>query len=303
MMLLIGAGALVGLGLFLLIRQLIPTQPQLADALHRLHPDQVNQRLTAANEYVPATEPPSLTTRIGAWTARNIGHRPGISTPTKDLEILKITPAEFFGQKASSALVGLLLIPILTGLGSVLPALAISPVLPAGFGLLFAALFWFLPDSQVKSRAASARAEFVRVTVAYLQLVAIKRSSGGAAVETMTTAASISDSWVMVRIRQELTRAQWAGIPPWDALNALGDRISISEISEVGDIMRLAGEEGATVKDTLLARATSLQGRLLNDEQIQASGRTNQMTLPITALAGLFILAILIPVVLSLTTV
>lgn len=298
MIALILCGMLAGGGLFLLVRQFVAPQPQLQQSLARLHPDQlagsVAHTLTGHQDQESAA---AATTqdKVGAWIERHLSQVPGLGAPTRDLNLLGRSTRTFYGEKGTAALVGLLMVPILTSFGALLPGLGIPPVIPGGFGLIIAAVFWLLPDRRVKAAAAQARSEFVRVTVAYLQLVSIKRSAGGAPVETMITAARISDSWVMVRIRRELQRAQWAGIQPWDALGHLATATDIPEIAEVGDIMRLAGEHGASVKDQLLARAAGLQHRILTDEQAQAQAATTSMAMPLAALFLVFVIAILIP--------
>lgn len=296
-MTLIFCGALVGLGLFLLVRTLIPNKPQLQDALERLDPATLAGAITSRRYSPTQADNTDLTDRVGAWVERRISHRTGFTPPRRDLDLIGQTPAWYYGKKALASLIGLTLIPILATLSTITPAITISPFIPVGAGLIIAAFFWFLPDADIKKQAAAARAEFVRVAVAYLQLVTIKLSAGGTPSETMTDAATLSDHWVMVRIRQEMVRAQFAGIAPWDALNELADRVAIPEIHDIGDIMRLAGEQGARVRDSLAARAASIQHRLLSEAESEAHSRTTRMNVPVTALLGIFVLALLYPAV------
>lgn len=297
-------GALVGAGVFLLLRQLITPQPNLQQALDRLS----SQRVSAAvrEDMVAAASPtgtetakaPDLYDRVGTWVERRVGQVPGLTTPHADLDLLGRSSRRFYGEKGLAAGIGLVMIPVFVGLLQIV-GFGIPPVIPAGLGLVIAAVLWFLPDLTVRSEAKQARDEFVQAIVAYLQLVAIKRAAGGFAVATMLEAATISESWTMARIRQELTRAQWAHVAPWDALEAMSKRIDMPELGEVGDIMRLAGEHGAAVHEQLLARATGLQHRLLTQEQTDAQAKTTSMAFPITALFGVFMIALLIPVALS----
>lgn len=293
MPLLVLCGALCGLGLFTLVHTLfVRPVPDVAQALQRLSGNDIVATPEAAPERQPA--PVSLTERLGAWGERNLAHRSGLVPPVRDLSILGSTPREYYGQKIGAALVGLLAIPAFALFAAV--AGFSMPLIPAFIGLILAAVFWFMPDIDIKKRAHEARREFTEFTVAYLQLIAIARSAGRAPAETMLEAAAISDSWVMRRIRQELTRGQFAGYTPWQSLEQLADKIEIPEIGEVADIMRVAAEQGAAVKDQLLARATGLQHRLLTEEEAEANAMTVKMSMPISALFSVLVIALIIPI-------
>ena len=303
---LILCGALVGAGLFLLIRQLVTPQPHLQQAIDRLGPQHLatavhDDLVDPHQETESDTAAPDLYDRAGAWTERMVGRLPGFSTPHTDLDLLGRSSRRFYGEKALAASFGFLMVPVFVGLLQLL-GYGIPPIIPAGAGLFFAVILWFLPDLKLRSEAGQARDEFVQAVVAYLQLVAIKRAAGGFAVNTMLEAATISESWTMARIRQELTRAQWAHVQPWDALEQMAVRTGLPELGEVGDIMRLAGEHGAAVHEQLLARAGGLQHRLLTQEQTDAQSKTTSMAYPITALFAIFTLALILPVGLSVMT-
>ena len=286
---LILCGALVGAGLFLLIRQLVTPQPHLQQAIDRLGPQHLatavhDDLVDPHQETESDTAAPDLYDRAGAWTERMVGRLPGFSTPHTDLDLLGRSSRRFYGEKALAASFGFLMVPVFVGLLQLL-GFGIPPIIPAGAGLFFAVILWFLPDLKLRSEAGQARDEFVQAVVAYLQLVA-----------------TISESWTMARIRQELTRAQWAHVQPWDALEQMAVRTGLPELGDVGDIMRLAGEHGAAVHEQLLARAGGLQHRLLTQEQTDAQSKTTSMAYPITALFAIFTLALILPVGLSVMT-
>lgn len=292
--LLVLCGALCGLGLFALVHTLfIRPVPDVAQALQRLSGRDIIATPEALIERQPA--PTTMTEKLGAWGERNLAHRSGLVPPTRDLSILGRSTRDYYGEKIGAALIGLFAIPLFS---LICALLGISmPLVPAFVGLVLAGLFWFMPDLDIKKQAAEARREFTEFTVAYLQLIAIARSAGRAPAETMLEAAAISDSWVMRRIRQELTRGQFAGRTPWQSLEQLSSKIEIPEIGEVADIMRVAAEQGASVKEQLLARATGLQHRLLTDEEAEANAMTVKMSLPISALFTVLVIALVIPIV------
>ena len=73
-----------------------------------------------------------------------------------------------------------------------------------------------------------------------------------------------------------------------------------SELDDVAKIVRLSGEEGASVYETLRARGKSLRVELLNKEHTRAKEASERMTLPMTSLAIVFVGIILTPLLLNL---
>ena len=97
---------------------------------------------------------------------------------------------------------------------------------------------------------------------------------------------------MFVRLREQLVRARLSGRPPWDGLHDLAVELGLPELSDLADIMRLSGEEGAAVADTLRARSRGLRAALLTKEQTRANEESERMVVPV-ALLGLIFLVIL----------
>lgn len=290
-------GALVGAGLFLLLREAAPVdQPRLDQALDRLAPEAF--RNSSDPRGLPDTTPARGTEHLGQLIERHFGDRPGFIVPEADLDILGRTRRSWWTEKATLALLGLLM-PLLLVAADKILGIGLPLVLPAGAGLALAVIFWFLPDATIRAKATRARAEFVQAVVAYLQLSAIQRTAAGAQ-ETLYATAELGRSWPFERIRQELTRARWARVQPWDALTQLGEQTHIPEVSEVGDIMRLAGDSNAAVADTLAERAIGLQSRIMSEEWAKANAATSSMAVPIGGMATVIVLAVMIPVLATL---
>ena len=87
-------------------------------------------------------------------------------------------------------------------------------------------------------------------------------------------------------------RARLAGVPPWNGLHDLATELGLPELSDLADIMRLSGEQGAAVAETLRARSRGLRVALLNTEQTRANEDSERMVIPV-ALLGLIFLVIL----------
>lgn len=285
-------GATGGLGVTLIARELLPSDPQLASALDRLAPTRIGLDAPAVQE--PAAGDGStgaLEHRVGIWAQRHLVDAPFVRIPTKELLLLRIPVARHLGQKVLMALLALLFpavfIVVTTAGGYALPI-----ALPAVFALVLAAVLFVVPDLDVRRRAAAAREEFARATSAYLDLTALERAAGAGATQSLDQAATVGDSWVFVRLREQLIRARLSGTPPWDGLHDLATELSLPELSDLADIMRLSGEEGAAVADTLRARSRGLRAALLTKEQTRANEESERMVVPV-ALLGLIFLVIL----------
>jgi pilus assembly protein TadC len=281
-------GAVAGLGLWLLLAGLLPRRASLASALQRLGTTTPTRAVAAA----------SMESRVGSWVYHRLPDVPGFTIPVKDLALVGVTVNKYLYDKAALAAFGLV-VPSLFGI--FLQLLGIVPFfLPGLLGLPLAAALWFAPDQDLRGKAASARNEFSRSIAVYLELVAAERRRGAPAGHALDTAAKIGKSWVFVRIRQELTQASLDGTPPWDALTAFSEEIGVPELADVAKIIRLSGEEGASVYETLRARGKSLRVQLLNDEHTRANEASERMTLPMTMLAMVFVGIILTPLVMNL---
>lgn len=281
-------GAIAGLGVLLVLAGLLPQRARLSSALQRLG--------TTTPTHAVATT--SMESRVGAWVQPRLPDVPGFTIPTRDLALVGVTVNKYLYDKAALALFGLV-VPSL--FGAFLQLLGLVPFyLPGLLGLPLAAALWFAPDQDLRSKARAAREEFSRSIAVYLELVAAERRRGAPAGTALLEASKIGKSWVFVRIRQELTRAGYAGTPPWDALTSFSEEIGVPELADVAKIVRLSGEEGASVYETLRARGKSLRVQLLNDEHTRANEASERMTLPMTALAMVFVGIILTPLVMNL---
>jgi len=284
-------GATGGLGVTLIVRELLPSDPQLASALDRLTPTRIGLDAPAVQE--PAAGDGStgaLEHRVGIWAQRYLVDAPFVRIPTKELLLLRIPVARHLGQKVLMAVLGLLF-PAVFIVVTAAAGYALPIALPAVFALVLAAVLFVVPDLDVRRKAAAAREEFARATSAYLDLTALERAAGAGATQSLEQAATVGDSWVFVRLREQLIRARLSGTPPWDGLHDLATELNLPELSDLADIMRLSGEEGAAVADTLRARSRGLRAALLTKEQTRANEESERMV-PV-AFLGLIFLVIL----------
>ena len=288
------AGGLVGLGVALLVARLVPAEPDLADALDRLDPS----RPRAA---APAAGARSGTERLGLWGLRVLPASVWVRTPTRELALLRISPARFYGEKLTFAGLGLVIPPLLALLFGLL-GLGFPIAVPVLGSLGLAGVMFFLPNYNAIDDAHKARLEFARALGAYIDLVALERNNGVGVRQAMEAAAQVGDSWVFTRLAEELTRSRWSGLPPWDALHTLAAELGLPDLEDFADIMRLSGEEGASVYATLRARSAAMRTAMLNDEIARANAVGERMTIPGSLLGVIFMALLVAPSLLRMFT-
>ena len=265
----IAGGATAGVGIYLIIGQLLPAPPALGPALRRLVPT-----TPTVEEHTPIR-----------WL------RTRIRIPHTDLAILARSPERYLLTLGLSALFATIL-PALLTLGVVITDAPISPAIPAGATAAVAVLSVWLAHRDVGVKASTARAEFRRAMCTYLDLAAHQVLSGHGPVESLNRAASICDGWPFERLRAALLRADLQLRPPWDDFKTLAADIDVIELGDLADIMRTAGTEGAHVYQTLRARADSLRDQIRIKALETAEVRTNKLDVPAAAL--ILILLVLI---------
>jgi hypothetical protein len=288
------AGGLIGLGLCLIVARLLPAEPDLADALER-----VSTTRARSTEQVTAAR--SGKERLGMWGLRVLPPGLWARTPTRELALLRIPLAQFYGEKLTFAGLGLVIPPFLTLLFNTL-GLGIPLQIPALASIVLAAVMFFIPNYNAVDEARKARVEFSRALGAYIDLVALERHNGIGARQAMEAAAGVGDSWVFTRLSEELTRSRWSGLPPWDALHTLAAELGLPELDDFADIMRLSGEEGASVYATLRARSAAMRAAMTNDEIAQANAVGERMTIPGSLLGVIFMALLVAPSLLRMLT-
>jgi Flp pilus assembly protein TadB len=289
----LAGGALIGLGIALLLWRLAPSEPDLGDALERLSPQYVQRRTSAVPLGGDGRE------RMGVWAMKTLPAAAWIKTPTRDLAALRMPLARFYGEKLLYGIVGLFIPPLLSALFFILGFHLPLPIPVAGT-VAFAVLMFFLPDYNARDDARKARVEFARALGAYIDLVALERHSGSGARQAMEVAAEVGDSWVFRRLGEELARSRWSGQAPWEALHSLSDELGLPELDDLADIMRLSGEEGAQIYSNLRARSSSMRSAMLHAELGKANAVGERLSIPMSMLGVIFLGILIAPALLRL---
>lgn len=278
-------GALLGLGLALLVLRLLPADPDPVDVVRRYALD--------ARPAAPAAAPAAadLQDRLGLWAMRRLPPAWWGRTPAGDLALLQIPLHRFYGRKMLFAAVGLAAAPALSYLLAVL-GLPIPVLVPAAGSVAAAAALFLVPDADVRVEARAARAEFASALTAYIELVILELQIGSGPLQALHRAAAVGDSWAFRRLEEELNRADWNGVPPWEALRGLADGLDLPDLADLAQILSM-NREGAPLSASLCAKAEAMRSAQLADEVAEANAVGVRMDVPMS-LMGVVFMAILI---------
>ncbi len=276
------AGALVGMGLTLMVAGVRPPAPDLAAGVARLTG-------TAATPPMLTGQGPASVGlgRAAVWLVEVLD----LDRHRADLALTGTTATRLAMEKLGYAFVGLAFPVLLTAILA-LSGTALPFVVPTAASLVLAVVLSFMPEVELRRRATAARVQMRRTVCVYLELVALERAADAGAVEALERAAAIGDGPGFEHIREALLRARLEGRTPWQQLSQLAAELGVAELSDVADIMRLSGEDGAAVLPTLRARSASLRTWLLQSEVAEANEASERMSIPV-ALLGVAFMALL----------
>lgn len=264
------AGAIVGLGIFLCVRELFPAPPALNAALDRFTPQ---GRRTTPDPVSAAT-----TAQVGRWLAARIaGTALDVRIPRRDLALLGRSVEGYLVQKVAMALFGLSVPTVLWTL--LMPSAAW--LVSTGSGLVYAVIMFMAPDLAVRSQAREAREEFRGALIAYLDLIKMARAAGAGPGEALESPARVCHGWAFQRIAAALDPASRGTRDPWDELARLAEEIGVRELADTATIARRAGTQGARILESLTAKAASLREQQLARALARAKSRTETMTVPV----------------------
>ena len=146
----IAFGAVIGVGVAVMLYVLVPAQPDLRDVLTRLSPP-ARRRAGAA---APSVNP-DLEERLGIWAERSLPARLLGAPPARDLAVLRKTPAQFYGKKVLYGLLGLCMPPLI-GTFFTLIGIKVPVVFPVGATVVLATVLFMMPSRDVKEEAKKA---------------------------------------------------------------------------------------------------------------------------------------------------
>ena len=289
-------GALSGAGVLMLVLILAPPAVQPAAALAELDSQRDERRLRQEARRLNPRERalPDWLDALG-YRAAALLRRTGIDLGalTSDLSVL--------GRSLERHLVTSLLLGLL-GFGAPLLITALGTLagrpmgsLPLLACLVLGAAMAALPTVRLRSQAAQARRDFRHVVGSFLDLVSMSLGAGRGVPEALDAASTLSDDPAMARIRDALAAARLRGETPWAAMGRLGTTLRIDELRDLSAALALVAEDGAKIRESLSARATSMRRRELADAEGRAGENSESMLVAQLVIAIGFIVFLVYP--------
>lgn len=289
-------GALSGAGVLMLVLILAPPAIQPAAALAELDSQRDERRLRQEARRLNPRERalPDWLDALG-YRAAALLRRTGIDLGAlnSDLSVL--------GRSLERHLVTSLLLGLL-GFGAPLLVTALGTLagrpmgsLPLLACLVLGAAMAALPTARLRSRAAQAHRDFRHVVGSFLDLVSMSLSAGRGVPEALDAASALSDDPAMARIRDALAAARLRGETPWAAMGRLGGTLRIDELRDLSAALALVAEDGAKIRESLSARATSMRRRELADAEGRAGENSESMLVAQLVIAIGFIVFLVYP--------
>ncbi len=271
----LAAGASVGLGLVLLLRGAFPPRPALATSLAQLN------RRTA--EVTPTLAAQGSSKGIEAVLGAPLGRLAGrlgleLRSVRKDLRVMGRPLERHLADKVLIFLTGLLLPPAMAALCA-LGGWRLPVLVPLWGSILFAVGGFFLPDMALHSQAEQRRASFRYALGSFFDLVVITLAGGGGVQSALHDSAQVGQGWAYAQLQDALASSSRSGTP-WAALGRLGEDLGIEELGELAASLGLAGTEGARVRESLAAKASSLRSHELASAESAAESASEKMAFP-----------------------
>jgi tight adherence protein C len=292
------AGAIAGGGLFLLAFALIPRRASLARQIAALDAPAAYRpaRRTAGS----AGQESEFTRRLGAALAKFCAEQ-GWEFPSlrSNLALAGKSVEEFLATKVLLAVFGLIIVPIFFAALTIV-GIHITVIIPVWVALAVAAVFFFLPDLELRQKAEQRRKDFRHAVGAFLDLVAMSLAGGRGVPEALMGASEIGGGWAMWLIKDALANARITGQTPWQALGALGDELKVDELRDLSAALSLVAEDGAKVRESLTARAASLRRKEIAELEGQAGERSQSMLVAQMLMCAGFMLFLIFPAVIAL---
>lgn len=283
------AGAVVGLGIILIIAGIVPRHPDLRAALTRM------TRMPTARQDAPVRAVSSaMARRSAALRTRYLPaliEQMGLNRYSMDLSVTHRSVEDLAVRKLAYAAGGAAL-PVLIATFAALFGLPLPFGLPLVVGVILGVLGFFLPDLDLREKAKSGRDEIRVATSVYLELVALERAADAGTTEALERAATVGNSWVFLRIQNALLQAELGGHPPWHGLAELGKETGVPELADLADIAELAGNDGAAVYASLSARATSMRTQMISTATAEANADSERMVIPVSLLGITFMVLV-----------
>lgn len=288
------AGALVSLGVFFIAYGLKSPKPSLARQLMEVQ--QAEPALLESIQY----DNLSLRVKMGRYLGLKRGRKIVGDELFNDLNVLGIDVGPYVATKIWWSLIALITSGPLLSL--FFAFMEVSWVVSLWMAVVVAILTFIFPDRRIRSRAKRERDGFMSSVSSYLNLVALRSAASSGHNEALVRSAQVGDGPGWRRIRSHITSARLAGKSEPHGVGALGKEMDIPELRSLSAQLILAEKTGAKTVDTLRAKAGAIRAKERSTILGEAGVKKSSMVFSSLCLVIGFLIIILYPVIVQLTS-
>lgn len=266
-------GALLGVALLQLRWVVFPPAPDLVAEIEAWRRGRERAELRAGTQ-----TPGSPLGRLTRWVNETLRSRQPdfLDTLAPDLAVTGRDLQAWLGKVVTLALV--------FGLGPTVLMLArrtrdpeVSLQWGPVIGVVLAVAAVMLSVRDLRAEATRVRQQFTESLSLYLDLVAMSMEAGNGHAQALPAVAQIGGDATFLELRTAIELAPSKGITPWEALGQLGERYGIPELVSLRSTIELAQDDGARIKESLIARAETMRAARLAADLERANKATESM--------------------------
>src|SRR6478735_7456717 len=279
------AGAIAGLGCWLLCLAIIPTRPPLTAAINRLHrqpPPPTSDRTEASRAEL-----------LGHWVVQRVGPQ-RFTRYRSDLAVLD-RPVEVFAAQCAIAFIVGLTIPAIAAVGFATVGITVGVLIPIWIAVVCAVTGPVLVVLRLHDAATEQRDALRLQLGAFLDVLAMLLAAAEADEQALQLAARSGDGRLFDALTRAFRDAAIAGRPMLTGMDTLGQRWDLPELVAIAAAGSLARPNGAAVRRTLMAKAKAMRATQLAAEETDARLRSSKLALPQFLIAVAFIVLLLYP--------
>ena len=266
-------GALMAGGLVLVWAGLHPQPEPLAAVLGRL-----GRPLPA-----PAPSTGERVSRLGERLERTDYGRRYIDRLAGDLRVVGRRPADELSALVIVAVTAAAAPAVFAILAAVLLGVLVPPVVVLVLTPALVVVVGLQRVANVRSEASDRREQFRASLAAFCDLCGMNLAAGRGVTQALETAANLGEGWAFSEMRAALVAARERSLPASEGLERLGVELDIDDLVEVAGSIRLAGTNGAAVRETLNHKARTMRDRLTSQAERRAAAVTERLGLPAAA--------------------
>jgi Flp pilus assembly protein TadB len=280
------AAGVVAVAVLHAYRLAVPPRADLAGAVRRW--DSSRARATRIQR-IGGPKAATVGGKVQSWLADQVLRRArDVKHLTQDLAVTGVTVEQHIGRTTALAIVGFVGPIVILGFFNTI-GLRLPLIFGPSAGAVLAAAMLFVTRQELTEKAKKRRAEFRRTLSVYLDLVAMSMQAGRGHAEALPASAAIGTGWAFTHLQDAIEGARFSGTTPWHALGQLGDRFGIRELTDLDAALTLANDDGAKVRNTLVARAETLRSERITDTEAAAAQATESMRFALIVMVFAFL--------------